>query len=177
LGVGVLLRGVHLQCPVDGLEEGAAEAALADQVTSERRIAGALNLVLGLDPLLKPTLDDADDWGAITRADVLFLTVDKPKRVEAEYRRALGRVKVKADRFAISAVRRNLELFESLGLLTDNVRAALGVVDGALAAAGITPAAEERPARVVLFTGHMVDRPDRAADKARFPRTPEAEEK
>ena len=154
-----------------------ADAALADQEACERRIAGALNLVLGIDPLLKVKRDDADDWAAITRADVLFLTVDKPKRVENEYKRALGRVKVKTDRFSISAVRRNIELFEALGLLGENVKAALAVIDGALAAAGDTPAAAERLARVVLFTGHMVDRPGRAPDKARFPRTPEAEAK
>jgi hypothetical protein len=176
------IRGLLAQRDRDTWDAGfddsdKADAALADHDACERRIAGALNLVLGIDALLKVKLDDADDWAAITRADVLFLTMDKPKRVENEYKRALGRVKVKTDRFSISAVRRNIELFEALGLLGENVKAALGVIDGALAAAGDTPAADERLARVVLFTGHMVDRLERAPDKARFPRTPEAEAK
>jgi len=37
------------------------------------------------------------------------------------------------------------------------------------------PPKAEPPARVVLFTGHRVDAPDQPPDKARFPRTPEAE--
>lgn len=152
-----------------------AEDALADQEACEKRIAAALSLVLGTDPILKVTQDEGDDWAALTRADVLFLTIDKPKRIESEYRKALARVR--NDPFSISATRRNIEIFEGLGLLAESVTAALGVIDKALAAAGEMPAAQERLARVVLFTGHMVDRPDRPPDKARFPRTPEAEAK
>ena len=66
-------------------------------------------------------------------------------------------------------------MFEALGLLADNVAAALGVIDEALAAAGKTPAAKDRLQRVVLFTGHMVDAPGRPPDKMRFPRTANAE--
>jgi hypothetical protein len=103
----------------------------------------------------------------------MFLTTDKPPRVQNEYRKALARVR--NEPFSISAVRRNIEMFEALGLLGDNVAAALPVIDEALAAAGKMPAPQERLQRVVLFTGHMVDAPDRRADKVRFPRTPEAE--
>jgi hypothetical protein len=151
-----------------------AEDALANQQVCEKRIAAALSLVLGTDPVLKVAQDEGDDWAALTRADLLFLTSDKPKRIESEYRRALTRLR--NDPFAIAAVRRNIEIFEGLGLLAESVTAALGVIDKALAAAGEMPS-EEPLARVVLFAGHMVDRPDRAPDKARFPRTPEAEAK
>ena len=149
--------------------------ALADLEACEKRIAAALNLVLGSDPVMKVTQDEGDDWAALARADVLFLTIDKPRRIESEYRKALARVR--DDPFSISATRRNVEIFEALGLHSECVTAALGVIDKALAAAGDVPAAQERLARVVLFTGHMVDRPDRPADKARFPRTREAEAK
>jgi hypothetical protein len=149
--------------------------ALADLEGCEKRIAAALNLVLGSDPVLKVKQDEEDTWAALARADVLFLTIDKPRRIESEYRKALARVR--DDPFAISATRRNVEIFEALGLHAECVTAALGVIDKALAAAGDVPAAQERLARVVLFTGHMVDRPDRPADKARFPRTREAEAK
>jgi hypothetical protein len=54
-------------------------------------------------------------------------------------------------------------------VLPANVEAALKEMQ--LAA----PEKPQPPARVVLFTGHMLDEPNRAADKARFPRTPEAE--
>ena len=149
--------------------------ALTDLEACEKRIAAALNLVLGSDPVMKVKQDEADQWAALARADVLFLTIDKPRRIESEYRKALARVR--DDPFSISATRRNVEIFEALGLHSECVTAALGVIDKALAAAGDVPAAQEGLARVVLFTGHMVDRPDRPADKARFPRTREAEAK
>ena len=56
--------------------------ALADQEACEKRIAAALALVLGADPILKVKQDEGDTWAALTRADLVFLTTDKPKRVE-----------------------------------------------------------------------------------------------
>jgi hypothetical protein len=150
-----------------------AAAALKDRESCARRIAASLNLVLGIDPVFRVKDDDGDPWRAITRADVVFLTSDKPARVQNEYRKALARVR--NEPFSISAVRRNVEMFEALGLLGDNVAAALPVIDEALAAAGRLPAAQERLQRVVLFTGHMVDAPDRPREQMRFPRTPKAE--
>ena len=150
-----------------------AAGALKDRELCAKRIAASLNLTLAIDPVFRVKEDDGDPWRAITRADVLFLTTDKPTRVENEYRKALARVR--NEPFSISAVRRNIEMFEALSLLGDNVAPALRVIDEALSAAGRMPAAEERLARVVLFTGHMVDAPDRPAEKARFPRTSKAE--
>ncbi len=149
-----------------------AASALRDRDACAKRIAASLSLTLGIDPLFKVDRGEGDPWAAIARADVLFLTVDKATRVENEYRKALARVR--DDPFSISATRRNLEIFEALGLLGDNVKAALGVVEEALAAAG-AKAEQERLSRVVLFTGHMVDAPDRAREKTRFPRTAKAE--
>ena len=151
-----------------------AKDALQDRDACAARIAAALNLALGMDPIAGSKQGQSDPWAAITRADLLFLTTDKPRRVETEYRKALA--VAKNDPFALSAARRNIELFETLGLMPNNVKAALGVIDAALAAAEKTPA-QERPARVVLFTGHMVDKPDRPKDQMRFPPTAQAETK
>lgn len=153
-----------------------AAIALADRDACARRIAGTLSLALGIDPVLEIEQDEKDFWAALARADVLFLTLDKrARRVESEYTKALAQVA--KDPFAISAARRNIELFEALGLLPDHVAAALGVIDKALAAAGAPQASQPRMARVVLFTGHMVDRADRAPDRMRFPRTAAAQAK
>lgn len=154
-------------------DAGKAASALADRDACAKRITAALSLRLGADSVLKIRQDDNDAWAAITRADVLFLTIDKPRRIENEYRKALARVK--DDPFSISAARRNIEIFEALGMLPENVETALGVIDIALAAAGEVQPAQDKLARVVLFTGHMVDRPERAPDKMRFPRTAAAE--
>lgn len=150
-----------------------AGGALKDRELCAKRIAASLNLTLAIDPVFRIKEDDGDPWRAITRADVSFLTSDKPTRVENEYRKALARVR--NEPFSIAAVRRNIEMFEALGLLGANVEAALRVIDEALADAGKMPAVQERLARVVLFTGHMVDAPDRPSEKTRFPRTAKAE--
>lgn len=150
-----------------------AAGALKDRDACAKRIAAALSLTLGIDPVFKVKQDEGDPWPAIARADVLFLTIDKPARIENEYRRALARVR--NDPFAVSAARRNIEMFESLGLLADNVTTALGVIDEAFATTATMPAAQERLSRVVLFTGHMIDRPDRPPERMRFPRTATAE--
>ena len=150
-----------------------AAGALKDRDACARRIAAALSLTLGIDPVFKVKQDESDPWPAIARADVLFLTIDKPARIENEYRRAIARVR--NDPFTVSTARRNIEIFESLGLLADNVTTALGVIDEAFAATGKMPAAQERVSRVVLFTGHRVDSPDRPPDEMRFPRTAKAE--
>ena len=74
-----------------------------------------------------------------------------------------------ASPFHVEAARRNVLLFRELGLLAGNVKAALDEMH---------QAAPQKPlplARVVLFTGHMLDSPTRSPEKARFPRTPEAE--
>jgi hypothetical protein len=148
----------------------AAGAALEDRDACATRIAAALWLTLGMDPVLGAKPGDVDPWVAIARADLLFMTIDKPRRIEREYRNAFALAK--NDAFALSAARRNIELFEALGMVPENVKASFGVIDKALAQ---TTGAQERPARVVLFTGHMVDKPGRPADKMRFPPTAKAE--
>jgi hypothetical protein len=152
-------------------DHDAAQVELRNGERCAERIEGALRLMLGLDPVVGAGSNAGDPWAAITRADLEFLSSDHPKRVASEYRKALAAAR--SDAFALGSIRRNLELFETLGVLPRNVEAALGVVDAARAALPI--AADEKPARVVLFTGHRVDDEDRPADRMRFPRTAGAE--
>ena len=83
---------------------------------------------------------------------------------------AYRKVLANANPFEVDAARRNLLLFRELGLLSANVEAALKEMNQA---APEKPAA--LPARVVLFTGHMLDAPGRAKEQGSFSRTPEAE--
>jgi hypothetical protein len=74
-------------------------------------------------------------------------------------------------------VRRQLKIYEQLGVAAENVDAALAALPGAEPApmSDAAPAVEsggETSGRVVLFTGHMIDAPGRA--ERRFP--PEMEE-
>jgi hypothetical protein len=148
-------------------DDDKAASALKDYEGRAARIAATLYLALGMDNAIVREGEKIDLWKAISRADLLFLTSDRPAQIGRAYRNALAN----ADPFQIGAARRNILLFKELGLLPANVEAALGEMGGA---------AEQQPsppARVVLFTGHMLDPPGRTSDKARFPHTPEAEKR
>jgi hypothetical protein len=146
-------------------DDDKADAALKECERRMARIASALHLALGLDDQIRREYEEPDIWSRISAADLSFLTLDKPARVANAYARALANAKP----FEVDAGRRNVLLFRDLGLLPANVEAALSEMQ---------QAASEKappPARVILFTGHLLDAPNRPADKARFPRTPQAE--
>lgn len=152
-------------------DEQKAAAALKARETLAGRLECSLALALELDEVMgKREGATPDPWASSSRADLLLFTASgKPQRVAQEYRRAIQG----AHRFALEATRRNLALFKALELFEPNLSAALAVVDEAIVQAD---AAQPAPARVLLFTGHMVDAPDRPAERARFPRTAKAEQ-
>ena len=101
-----------------------------------------------------------DIWVDISEADLCFLTSNKPGKVANLYRDALAGAKD----FEVDTVRRQVNLYQELGLQQDNVQAVLNVLDGT---AATTQPATSTQRRVLLFTGHMIDAPDRA--EPRFP--------
>ncbi|MBY3330154.1 hypothetical protein HFN98_05765 [Rhizobium laguerreae] len=144
------------------------DAAAADLKTCERRasrLASTLQLAVGNDNKVTRGGERFDIWKEISRADLSFLTADRPSQVGTAYRK----VRANANPFEIDAARRNVLLFGELGVLSANVEAALREMNQA--APDKPPAL---PVRVILFTGHMLDAPGRDKDKARFPNTPEA---
>jgi hypothetical protein len=111
----------------------------------------------------------SDLWAEITNADMVFLTSKKPARVALVYRKALAG----ALDFSVSAARRQLAIYKSLRVKDANADAALEVLDELEARIGIASIAEQ--AHVVVFTGHMIDAPDRQA-KGLAPRFPPKEQ-
>jgi hypothetical protein len=110
-----------------------------------------------------------DVWLEISEADLSLLNSKKPTRVAVVYRDALG----DAPPFAIDSVRNQILIYKSLGIIKENVDAALSVVGDASPAP--TAAAAEavlKPTRILLFTGHMIDAPGRKTP--RFPAHKEA---
>jgi hypothetical protein len=152
----------------DSDAQATAFTASREQLAS--KIAATLSLALKVDETMRALEDgEPDPWAAGSRADLLLLTVaGRASRVAQAYREALART----DWFSLDAVRRNLAVYKDLGLFEPNVTAALKVVDDAMAALQPPRAA---PDRVLLFTGHMVDAPDREKSRMRFPPTGEAE--
>jgi hypothetical protein len=150
-------------------DEAAAQADLKARETLTSRLTSSLALALEMDDVMGKREGAVDPWAASSRADLLLFTApDRPRRIAQAYRLALA----ETDRFTLEATRRNLGPFKELGLFEPGLSAALEVVDDAIAKSDPPRAA---PDRVILFTGHMVDAPDRPAEQRRFPRTREAE--
>ncbi|GEC53646.1 hypothetical protein ABIF38_000762 [Bradyrhizobium japonicum] len=143
------------------------EAALADLKASERRagrIAATLQLALGNDDKVVRDGEQPNTWRDVSRADLLFLTSDRPAQVGAAYRKALANARP----LEVDSVRRNVLICRDLAVLSANADAALREMGPQMDGAPPTPA------RVILFTGHMLDAPGRPGNEARFPATPEA---
>jgi hypothetical protein len=145
-----------------------AETALKARETLAARLSASLALALEMDEVMGKRDGPPDAWAVSSRADLtLLIAAAKPNRVAQTYRQATA----SAGRFDLEATRRNLGVFKELELFEPGVSAALEVVDAAIATKD--PPAPP-PDRVILFTGHMIDRP--ARPKPRFPRTGKAEE-
>ncbi len=100
-----------------------------------------------------------DLWIGVSRADLRMLTSKRPPAVASAYRTALAH----AAPIDVDAVTRQLDLYDALGVLSANLAAARDV----LAALPSRPRPATRLPRVLLFTGHRIDAPDRAVP--RFP--------
>ena len=126
-----------------------------------QKLSGSVDLSLKSTAERNKREEVTDIWVEISEGDLCFLTSNKPGKVSNFYRDALAGAKD----FEIDAVRRQMTLYQDLGLLQENVQAVVGVLDGNVAPA--PPPAASAPRRVLLFTGHMIDAPDRA--EPRFP--------
>ena len=141
--------------------EEQAKAQLDVLDLQRQRLAGAVGVSLDAAKQRTQQAGTADPWLDISLADYLFLTSDKPKRVAFAYKSVLA----DAPDFYFDAARAQIQLFQDLGVLTENAAKALEVFQPA----GTTPAPAAAPARVVLFTGHMIDTP-----QTNPPRLPES---
>jgi len=100
-----------------------------------------------------------DIWVEISSADLICLTSGRPSRVGQAFKKALA----DASEQARDAVRRQMSLYQRLGILQENIQAAL---DNIAPAVGQVQA-QEPPPHVILFTGHRIDASNRPS--SRFP--------
>jgi len=103
--------------------------------------------------------DQTDIWAEISAADLIMLTATKPNRVGRAYKKALAG----AQDFERDSARKQLLLYQGLGILAQNTQAAQDSIS-------VVEQKQETPQaapRVILFTGHRIDAPDR--QKPRFP--------
>ena len=107
--------------------------------------------------------DSRDYWARATLAELEGLS-NKKEVVDAALKSAVA----VADRdwFKLNSSREQLLLYKDLGFRPVEVQAHLEIIDRALARA-IRPEARWAPRQVFLFSGHMIDAPDRK--DPRFP--------
>lgn len=119
-------------------------------------MAGAVRFAAGCEP--EPSF-----WSQATLGDLEVLT-GVPATVTKAYKDAAA----KAEKywFALNATLSQLRLLKDLGFKPENVDAGIAVFERALARL-IRPESEWQPRNVFLFSGHMIDKPERAPP--RFP--------
>jgi hypothetical protein len=149
-------------------DEEASRQIEADKARFQR-LAGAVQLSIeaARRALERQPDSEAMLWTAISDADLALVTSRRPALVAQRYRDALS----DAPAFALSSVADQLAIFRRLEVRSEFVGPALAVVaelDGTASAPGQIPVA-----RVLLFTGHMVDAEGR--EPPRFPRSDAAE--
>ncbi|HEX2078759.1 MAG TPA: tetratricopeptide repeat-containing protein [Longimicrobium sp.] len=141
-------------------DEGEAERERGRMEKEAARIAAAVELALETAERRAEFERTPDPWLKITLADFAFVTSTRPGMVAQRYREGLEA----AGEFAVSVVRRQIDMYRGLGVLAANTAAVAEVLDEVekpRAAAG------GGPGRVIVFTGHRVDAPGRGAP--RFP--------
>ena len=110
-----------------------------------------------IDAKRKRNKDDVDLWLNMTEADLACLTSNKPLRVGGMYQKVIQ----EANDLNFDSAKRQLIIYQQLGVMPENVDAALN----AFLQAKITK--DEKKRHYLLFTGHMIDKKDRATP--RFP--------
>jgi hypothetical protein len=124
-----------------------------------QRLAGAVGLSLDVAKQRLQQSGKEDRWVDISMADFLFLTVDKPQKIAFAYESAL----TEAPAFYLDSARAQLDIFMQLGVMTERASQALGV----FGVGGQPQETNQPPARVIVFTGHMIDPP--GTTPPRFP--------
>jgi hypothetical protein len=160
LALAVALPGVWNDSFEDDAE---AKRQLEKKEGELAELSGSVKMSLEAATVRIGRAGKADMWFNITLADLACLTSDRPSYVANQYRKALAG----AQDFEIDSVRRQLSIYEQLGVEATKVAEALK----AIPVPKVTEAPE--PPHVLLFTGHRIDSPKR--EKPRFPASKEGE--
>jgi len=107
---------------------------------------------------------EANRYWALANLGGLAILNENPAAVGAAYREAI--VHVDNDWLALESTHGQLAVLADLGFRSDNVRMAMSTLERAMQRIR-SPDDEWRPDKVFLFSGHLIDSPDRA--EPRFP--------
>jgi tetratricopeptide (TPR) repeat protein len=122
--------------------------------------------------------DPNDYWAALSLGDLSVCVATSPKQVATSYRKALAVLWNNST--AVEATLGQLRLLERLKFRPEHVQAGIKVLEADLVRSrqmegkfDTVREEETKPSKVLLFTGHMIDRPDRKPP--RFPAEMESE--
>ena len=152
------LPDVWAGCFADDDEADRARQALLARLT---RLAAVVEASITAARKRLEREQKEDVWIDILEAGLRCLTATVPRQVGFAYRKALAN----APDFAVESARKQLELYRDLGVRKDIVESALAAFPPAPPAV-VSAGPRARP-RVLLFTGHVIDTPDRTT--RRFP--------
>jgi tetratricopeptide (TPR) repeat protein len=120
-----------------------------------------------ISELTKEVINQPNYWARVTLADLELLVSDMAT-IEKAYKYAI--TAARQDWFALDSSRQQLTLLQDLAFRPTEVAMAIALFDRAIA--GLEkPKKEWQPRKVFLFTGHMIDAPER--EVARFPKEKE----
>jgi tetratricopeptide (TPR) repeat protein len=108
--------------------------------------------------------DDANRFWALANLGGLAIIDQDPAAVGTAFREAIAHAD--NDWLALEATYKHIALLAHLGFRPDNVSMALATLERAMLRLK-PPTSRRQPDKVFLFSGHMIDRPDRA--EPRFP--------
>lgn len=117
--------------------------------------------------LSKEAINQPDYWARVTLAD-LELLVSDVGTIKKAYKHAISAAK--QDWFSLDSTRQQLKLLQDLAFRPKEVDAAIKIFDRAIDRLE-KPNDAWQPRKVFLFSGHMIDSPDRKI--ARFPQQKE----
>ncbi len=139
----------------------------ADNETELEAMAGGVRWAT-ICELTKETSNEPNYWARVTLAD-LELLVSDVAIIEKAYKYAI--TAARQDWFALDSSRQQLKLLQDLAFRPTEVAAAIALFDRAIDRLE-KPKKDWQPRKVFLFSGHMIDAPDR--ETARFPKEKES---
>jgi hypothetical protein len=141
----------------DAKEEAAQRLRKLKELRGD--LAAGVRLAIESKESVLQRANQSDVWVEISIADLICLTSSRPSRVGQAFKKALA----DASEQARDAVRRQMSLYQRLGILKENIQAALDNI----APGAVQGQRQEGAPRVILFTGHRIDAPNRSS--SRFP--------
>ncbi len=148
---------------------------LYEHLTGDGVYEGTMDILAGAVRFSAQCEEGEEDlyWARVSLGDLEVLA-GTPQSTESAYKEAIA---INRDNwFALDSSRGQLLLLQELGFSPANVEAGIAVFDRALQRLPL-PGRDWEPRRVFLFSGHMVDAPDRESPRLPEDKLPMAGEK